>query len=172
MLENKETIKRGVNGTIIDIETIGEFIRQYPSYDLMCYSELRPTIFGYLTEDNLVQYCAEGSNDISELIKIIRDTMPQLPKPYYALNCYFERGILFHRCDLEPEFIDVRGETRGRKWAIRESLGIPSYNDPFNGVGYTCLLEWKKENYGQCLAHNRACLLIERDILEKVGDRN
>lgn len=169
MIENKESTKAGVKGTIIDIETIGEFDRKYPSYDLMHYSDLKPTIFGFLTENSLIQYCAEGPDEIPQLIQIIGNTIPKLSEPYYALNCYFERGILFHGCNLEPEFIDVRGEIRGRKWDIRENLGISTYNDPFNGVGYTCLLEWEKENYSQCLAHNRACLLIERDILKKVG---
>ena len=123
MIEKSESLKKGINGTIVDIETIGEFDRQYPSYDLMHYSDLKPTIFGFLTENSLVQFCAEGPDEIAQLIQIIGDTMPKLSEPYYALNCYFERGVLFHVCNLEPEFIDVRGDIKGRKWDIRENLG-------------------------------------------------
>ncbi len=172
MISVQEPASTNFKGTIIDLETIGEFNRQYPSYDLMHYSTLKPTILGYLCDNTLIQHCAEGLEEISELIDIITKTIPKLPQPYYALNCYFERGILYHGSDLEPEFIDVRGKIRGAKWDIREKLGIPKYNDPFNGSGYTCLLEWKKGNYGQCLAHNRSCLLIERDILINVRNSN
>ena len=94
-------------------------------------------------------------------------TIPKLNPPYYAYNCYFEQGVCTHSCTCVPEpLYDVRGrDSRIRKWDLRARLGISKYDDPFKGNGYTCLLEWQKNNYSDCLKHNRACLLVERDIL-------
>ena len=155
-------------GTVIDFETIGEFDRNYSSRDTRQYALLKPTIFGYLTDGKMVQYCAEGISDIENIVTIMNEILPTLEPPFYALNCYFERGVCTHSCTFTPKpLIDVRGgNTYERKWDVRKRLGIPTYDDPFNGNGYTCMLEWHKENYKDCMKHNRACLLIEKDILE------
>lgn len=169
VIKYQETSKMHMSGTIIDLETIGEFDRQYHYSDTRQYAKLKPTIFGYLTGDNLVQYCAEGLADISNVVTIMNDILPSLDPPFYALNCNFEKGVFTHYCNNMPEpLIDMRGEKSfERKWDARARLGISTYDDPFNGKGYTCVLEWKKDNYSDCLKHNRACLLIERDILER-----
>jgi len=62
--------------------------------------------------------------------------------------------------------VDVRGGARGSKWELREKLEIPTYDDPFNGVGRKCAVGWLNGEYEKCMKHNRACLQIERDILE------
>ena len=168
VIECREFVGMFGSGTIIDLETVGEFDRRFNSTDSRQYAQLRPTIFGYLSEGTLVQYCAEGYSDTFSLVDIMNATLPSLDSPFYALNCHFERGVCVHSCTCVPEpLLDVRGEnSRERKWDVRARLGIPTYNDPFNGNGYTCLLEWQNGNYADCLNHNRACLLIERDILE------
>ncbi|MHA1972452.1 MAG: hypothetical protein ACTSW1_05655 [Candidatus Hodarchaeales archaeon] len=156
-------------GTLIDLETIGEFDRRYHHKDSRQYAQLQPTIFGYISENTLVQYCAEGPDEISNIIDIMSNTLPTFDPPFYALNCFFENGVCTHACNypLDP-MIDVRGgNSMEKKWGVRARLGIPTYNDPFNGNGYTCLLEWEKGNFKECMKHNRACLLIERDILER-----
>lgn len=163
-----ESTKMRLKGTIIDIETIGEFDQEFHPHDYRHYRNLKPTILGYITGNVLVQYCAEGHQDINNLIEIISDTIPRLEDPFYALNRHFERGILHNACGLEPIFIDVRGPLTGSKWAIREILGIPTYDDPYDGEGYKCAEGWLVGDHENCLKHNRACLLIERDILHNV----
>lgn len=167
----EEKVKTSFKGTIIDLETTGNFNYAYPSYDARRYAFHKPTIFGYLSNSTLVQYCAEGLSDISNVTKIMNETIPTLKTPFYALNCHFERGVCTYTCSVTPNpLIDVRGNRlRGGKWDIRARLGIPTYNDPFNGSGYICMLEWQKGNYPDCLSHNRACLLIERDIMSHAG---
>ena len=167
VLEFREPISMRRKGTIVDLESIGDFDRTYPDWDPRQYTNIRPTIFGYLTENILVQYCAEGEDEIPELIDIMKLTLPKLADPFYALNSHFERCVITNTCGSELPFIDVRERRyRGSKWAIREELGIPTYDDPFLGNGYRCMLEWMEGNYDGCMKHNRACLLIERDIHE------
>jgi hypothetical protein len=155
-------------GTIIDFETVGEFEGKFPPHDSRHYSSLKPTIFGYITGNVIVQYCAEGYREISDLIEIISDNVPRLKGPFYALNCHFEGGVLNNACGLELVLFDVRGPLIGSKWAIREMLGIPTYDDPYDGEGHRCSEGWMVGDYEKCLKHNRACLLIERDILLNV----
>lgn len=169
MKEYSEKTKRlRLKGTILDIETVGEFEQRFPSWDERYYTNLQPTILGYLTDDVLVQHCAEGFDEIGKLIEEMLDTIPKLESPVFALNSRFERHILKKSCNLEPLIVDVRGIVPGSKWKLREKLGIPTYDDPFNGVGRKCAIEWLNGEYEKCMKHNRACLQIERDILEKL----
>ena len=55
-----EKITSNFEGTIVDIETIGDF-SNYNDDDSRTYSELVPTIFGYITKNKLKILCAEGS---------------------------------------------------------------------------------------------------------------
>ena len=165
--EHREPSSMRIKGTIIDLESTGEFDREYPPWDPRQYASISPTIFGYITGETLVQHCAEGEEEIQEIVEIMKDALPRLEKPFYALNCNFEKCVITNTCGQEHPFHDVRERKyRGSKWAIRERLGIPTYGDPFDGDGLRCMLEWHEGNYDDCLRHNRACLLIERDIQE------
>jgi hypothetical protein len=166
VIEVQELVIFQFAGTLIDYETIGEFDRHYPSQDPRCYAQLKPVIFGYITGGTLIQYCAEGPDDLEALIGIMNDTLPRLSTPFYALNCHFERGVSFNSCKFVPDpLLDVRANRFfGPKWTIREELGIPRHSDPFDGNGEKCMREWEMGHYSDCLKHNRACLLIERDI--------
>ena len=168
IIKHTESALMRVEGTLIDLETIGEFDRRFHSSDTRYYAQLLPTIFGFITGNELVQYCAEEPSDIPALVTKMNDLLPTFSPPFFALNCIFEQGVCTHKCEfpLDP-LIDVRGgNTYERKWDVRARLGISTYNDPFNGDGYKCMTEWEKGNYPDCMKHNRACLLIERDILE------
>lgn len=164
MIERKETVpKFRLKGTIIDIETTGGFNSQHSPSDSKYYEDLRPTIFGYLTDDLLVQHCAESEKEIDDLIGVMSSV--QFPDPYFALNTRFERNIFIKFCQRDFWINDVRFGIRGSKWDIRERLGIPTYDDPFDGDSAKCDSNWVNGNHEDCLKHNRACLLIERDIL-------
>lgn len=167
VLASCERSSMRMRGTIVDLETIGPFNRAYPPWDPRHYASVTPTIFGYLTGEILAQHCAEDTGEIQEIIEIISDTLPRLEQPFYTLNCSFERCIIANTCRQSYPFRDVRGNKyHGSKWAIRQRLGIPTYDDPFHGDGLRCIPEWHRGNYEDCLRHNRACLLIERDIQE------
>lgn len=164
MIENRETLPRfRLKGTIIDIETTGDIQFQYLSPDSRYYENLKPTIFGYLTKDYLMQYCAEGENEINELATIMAEE--PLDEPYFALNTKFERHFLINFSNRDLWINDVRMGMRGSKWELKEILDIPTYNDPFNGDSSKCDTYWVNGDHSSCIKHNRACLLIERDIL-------
>jgi len=157
-----------LKGTIIDFETTGDFDNNYQSPDPRYFCDIRPTIFGYLIDDKMVQYCAEGQEEIGDLMQLISETIPMLDEPYYALNISFERYILSKYCNLNPVLVDVRGRIfAGKKW-LRGRLDLPNYDDPFDCIGEKCRIEWDKGNYEPCIIHNQACLQLERDILEIV----
>ena len=157
-----------LKGTIIDFETTGDFNNNYQSPDPRYFGDIRPTIFGYLIDDKMVQYCAEGQEEIGDLMQLISETIPMLYEPYYALNVSFERYILSKYCNLNPVLVDVRGRVfAGKKW-LRDRLDLPNYDDPFDCDGEKCRIEWDKGNYEPCIIHNQACLQLERDILEIV----
>jgi len=164
MIEKKETLPRfRLKGTIIDIETTGDMQFQYPSTDPRYYENLQPTIFGYLTEDYLMQYCAESEDEINELSTIMADE--PMDEPYFALNIRFERHFLVNFSGRDLWINDVRMGMYGSKWELREILEIPTYDDPFDGDSSLCDTRWAKGDYSSCIEHNRSCLLIERDIL-------
>ncbi|NKQ39887.1 MAG: hypothetical protein HF967_10615 [Methanosarcinales archaeon] len=50
-------------------------------------------------------------------------------------------------------------------------MKISKYNDPFNGNGKLCMHAWLRGDIKNAIAHNRACLLKEKDILLKRGFR-
>ena len=69
--------------------------------------------------------------------------------------------------------IDFEGELQGvpferKKDAILQ-LRIPNYEDPFHDLGLLCIKAWHAKDFKKVIAHNRACLLKERDILVKRG---
>jgi len=154
-------------GTIIDFETTGDFDNRFSRGDPRSYGDIKPTIFGYLFEDVVVQFCAESIDEITDLLDIISEYLPDLDEPYLALNTAFERHILKKYCDMTPVFTDVRGlgVIASKKW-LRDELGLPDYNDPFDCNGNECRIQWDLGNYDPCIIHNQACLQLERDIYE------
>jgi hypothetical protein len=156
-----------VKGTIIDFETTGNLDRSFYSPDPRYFGDVKPTIFGYLVEDLMVQYCAESFDEIEDLIDIVFETIPTLDEPYYALNTAFERHLLSRYCNLTPVFVDVRGigVMASKRW-LRDRLDLPHYGDPFNCSGLECKINWDNGNFEKCIVHNQACLQLERDILE------
>ncbi|GAI48070.1 unnamed protein product, partial [marine sediment metagenome] len=72
------------------------------------------------------------------------------------------------RIDFDGELQRYRGESKGN---ARTELDIPNYGDPFNDVGKLCMTAWENGQFDSAMAHNRACLLKERDILIKRGFR-
>ncbi len=166
----EEKVKSDFQGTIIDIETIGDFNRNFS--DSRQYAQIAPVIFGFIDCNGLKIYCARSIPSVEKLRSKTRDLLLALEKPFYAFNSHFEKGVLFHnlgeRVEFERELNSKKFEAKKR--AVKE-LDIQQYDDPFNDNGLLCKYAWEKGNLGDAMAHNRACLLKEKDILLKRGFR-
>lgn len=157
-------------GTIIDIETIGDFDSSYR--DSREYRYLLPVIFGYITNSGLKIYYVEKKKEVGDLKQKIVEVLPRLKTPLYAFNCEFETCVLFHSCGQSVKFdCELNQEKFEWKGDVVKLLGIDSYNDPFNDVGRLCRESWLRGETEKCIRHNRSCLLKERDILLERGFR-
>ena len=170
ILEYREDIASDFEGTIIDLETVGEFDQRY--YDSRQYQDIEMVIFGYIDKDGLTIACARGIEALDELLDREGEVIDRLLRPFYAFNASFERAVLFNQLGREVGFGgELQKEPYERKADAVKSLDIPNYDDPYYDRGLLCMLAWRKGDYRQAMAHNRACLLKERDILLKRGFR-
>jgi hypothetical protein len=167
----QQEITSDIKGTVIDIETIGDFCDQY--YDSRRCKNIQQVIFGYVNNRELVILCAKGKQAIDTLNSQTKQILEKLERPFYAFNTGFESSVWFHQLDYKILFNrELQGFPRENKGNARKSLGIPNYEDPFNDIGKHCMIAWEKGQYDTAIAHNRACLLKERDILIKRGSSN
>jgi len=169
IIEHKQDISSSFEGTIIDIETMGEFLNQYP--DSRRYRDIQLVIFGFINRYALHIFCAEGREAINELRERTEMIIDSLERPFYAFNTEFERGVLFYELGKEIDFDGELQEGRESKANVCNYLGIPNYDDPFYDRGLWCMNAWHTGEFDAAIAHNRACLLKERDILLKRGFR-
>ena len=169
IIEHKEDINSNFDGTIIDIETTGFFDDQYA--DSRRYKNHELTIFGFIYRHGLQIFCAEGKKSINELNERATKIIDSLERPFYAFNTDFERGVLFYELGKEIDFDRELQEGHESKAKARSYLSIPNYDDPFYDNGYLCKTAWENGEFDKAMAHNRACLLKERDILIKRGFR-
>jgi len=169
IIEHKEDINSDFEGTIIDIETIGDFLNQYP--DSRRYKDIRLVIFGFINRYALRILCAKGMEAIDELRERTGKIIDSLKRPFYAFNNNFERGVLFYELDKKIDFEGELQETHESKAKAVGDLCIPNYDDPFYSKGLWCMNAWLNGEFNEAIAHNRACLLKERDILLKRGFR-
>jgi len=131
-----------------------------------------PVIFGYIDSESLQIHCAKKVDSLKQLNKIIDDVLGSLDKPFHAFNSDFERGAFFHSLKKEVTFErELNKEKFEAKRDAVKILKIPQYDDPFNDVGKKCSEAWQCGNIKDAIAHNRSCLLKERDILLKRGFR-
>lgn len=173
IIVKEEDIKSDFEGTVIDIETIGEFHNEYP--DSRRYRYIEPVIFGFINRQTLQILCAKGKGSIGELEGKILEIIDRLERPFSAFNTEFEQGVLFHSLGKEVvfdrELQKEKFEIFETKAKARKDLHISNYDDPFYDSGYECMRAWERGEYSKAIAHNRACLLKERDILLKRGFR-
>jgi len=169
--EYEEQTSSEFEGTIIDIETIGEFNRLF-KYDSRKYRDILQVIFGYIDNKHLRIYCAKDSGSIEQLKVITGNIITTLDKPLYAFNCNFESCVWFYHIGINILF---DGELNKEKYESKKDavrlLGIPNYSDPFFNNGLMCMRAWNNKEFDKAISHNRACLLKERDILLKRGYR-
>lgn len=169
-----EQLTSTLEGTIIDIESIGDFNNSHPDHDSRQYIDIIPVIFGTINNKEITILYASEEKEIEELKHNIKQIIDRLNKPFHAFNTRYETGVLFHSCGITTQFErEINAFPREKKKFTVENLGIPNYEDPFYDDGNQCRLTWLsgKENIEQCIKHNRSCLLKERDILLLRGHR-
>lgn len=165
----QEELISDFEGTIIDLETIGEFDNRFD--DSRRYINIKPVIFGYINKEVLKIICAENKSSLELEKQEVRRLLPELEKPFFAFNSIFEKGVLFHFLGTAVEFGELNKERYENKENVIKLLGVSQYSDPFNGSGKLCMQTWLRGDLKRAMAHNRACLLKERDILLKRGFR-
>ncbi len=165
IIEHEEKVESDFEGTIFDIETVGSFGR---SPDSRRYKEVRQVILGYIDRAGLRIYCARDHEGVEELKKKTPEIIKALSRPFYAFNCEFESGVWFHHAGVEVVFDgELQSQRFEKKLDVVRMLRIPNYDDPFFDDGFKCLEAWNRNDFDKAVAHNRACLLKERDILLK-----
>lgn len=164
-----ERVNLNITGTIIDIETIGDFC--YYS-DSRKYKNIIPVIFGFLRNNELSILCAKKKESLKLLKDKIAEILEKLERPFYAFNCDFERGVFYHTLNKKVTF---ENELNTKKYEAKRDavskLKISQYDDPFFDNGKLCMEAWLSGHIEKAIAHNRSCLLKERDILLKRGFR-
>lgn len=162
-----EIVKSDFAGTVIDIETVGSFCDQYS--DSRRYKDHQMVIFGLINKLKIEILCAQGKASVAELVDKAQETLRHLERPFYAFNSEFERGVFFYNLGLKINFDGELQFGRESKANACRLLCVPNYDDPFFDKGLYCIDAWIKGKFDNAIAHNRACLLKERDLLLKRG---
>lgn len=166
----RENIKSKFEGTIIDIETIGEFSKGFK--DSRTYKLIEFTIFGFIDNSELTINYVKDKKSLEDLKNQCSLLLDKLKRPFYAFNCHFEMGVFFHSLHKKILFErELNKKMYEKKSSAVSILKIPQYKDPFNDNGLLCKEAWLKGQIDKVIAHNRSCLLKERDILLKRGFR-
>lgn len=169
MIIHEEKINSDLKGTIIDLETIGNFNN---FSDSRRYKDIVPVIFGFVNNKKLQIVCAKNEKSIPLLKKKLEEIMPKLKRPFYAFQSEFERGVLFHFLNKKVKFnFELNNEKFEKKEFVVNYLKIPQYGDPFQGNGLMCMRSWVSGDIKKSIEHNRSCLLKEKDILKMRGHR-
>ena len=165
----EEDVKSDISGSIIDIETVGSFRKEFRGSDSRYYSDMKAVIFGVIDWAGISQYyiIEEDDNSLKEAIAGIIES---LDTPLYAFNTFFERGVIYNGTEREFDFMEIQSREYEKKIRVCKELGIPNYDDVLEGDGLKCMNCWKHGDFDAALAHNRNCLLQERDILMKRGN--
>ncbi len=168
----EEKNESNFKGSIIHIDTTGNLRTEFQ--DSRQYSEVKPFVIGTIDKSKLKIEYAEDRASMAQLRSRITDLLKELEKPLYAFNAPFVQAVLFHFAE---EKIEIEGELNRKTFETRlfaiNALNIPQYDDPFNDQDKMCSIIWLTVSgeHQKCIAHVKACLLKERDILIKRGFR-
>ena len=173
----REEVSTDFEGTIVDIETIGDFIQvgtRFPPQEqdyLGKYRDMKITTVGVLSENELAIFIAKNIECVIEFQKSAIKLMSEVSSPTYAFNKSFEEGCYFWNSGFNIIRIDNELQTFAgeKKEDVVEEYGISKYNDPFHGDGGKYVAAFFEGNIDDIIKHNRACLLKEHQILKERG---
>jgi len=172
-LKNQVSLALGIEkGSLIDFETTG----------LLKDKEHEIVGFGYIVANRLI-ILGRRSKEKGPYYSEIRRVIKKLPKPFYAYNVGFERGILGIELGISSEtsrFIDLQtpwrseADAKGLKWPKLDEL-IPEQEEHFEGIRiggkdipglWKAYLSSDSENLlRMIMQHNLADLLRETILL-------
>jgi hypothetical protein len=176
--------KERIEGTIIDLETIGEFNQ---TGSIGRYKHILPITAGFFCEDKIEIFYISGETpeDFNHLRTAIQMKLRNVLRPFYAFNSDFEMGVLywflgspvvFDRDLMMKVTTDCGKEVWESKRIVVEKLGIPNFDDPFCDMGFKVPCAWREfqsthddDVLENIVLHNRACLLKEYMILTQRG---
>jgi len=182
LIEHHENQDLNYSGTVIDIETIGEYCKQYKIHtedtitprDSREYQDHKLIIFGYINKRGLHIYCAKDQKCIPELEEKTKQLLKVIveEKPLYALNCHQEMSVFFHQLNMK---IPIDKELQSREFeskdqALRDVGIYESFGDPYHNKykgGLSCREAWEQGDISSAIKHNRACLLKEQALMLK-----
>ena len=176
-IQHEEAVEADFKGTIIDIETVGEFGEASYCQDkedyLARYRNIRITAVGILAGGKLQIFAAKGVEHLADFQRSAIMFMSKATGPLHAFNKAFEEGCYYWNSGREILDIDrdIQMTRREKKEAVVRNLGLPGYDDPFNGEGRLCVRAFQSGKVEDIIKHNRACLLKEYGILNKRGAR-
>ncbi|MHA1930840.1 MAG: hypothetical protein ACTSV2_19890 [Candidatus Thorarchaeota archaeon] len=173
---HREQVETTFEGTIIDIETVGEF-RRVGGFSplgqdyLGRYKDMKITTVGFLSENELSVFFVKDAESLDNFRKKAISILKTRTAPTYAFNKSFEEGCYFWNSGQEILHIDneLQRFTGEKKENVVIKLGINKYDDPFHGEGRKCVSAFFQGNIDDIVKHNRACLLKENQILAKRG---
>lgn len=168
-VEKRET---DFDGTIVDIETIGDFrkVAYPPNQDqdyILRYKDMKITTVGIYGGNEIQIYIAKEMNHLDQFqIKAIR-IMEHVKRPTYAFNKSFEEGCYYwnSNCTLLDVDYDLQIFVGESKKSLVSKLNINNYDDPFFDDGGKCVDAFLLGNLQDIIRHNRSCLLKEHQIL-------
>ena len=180
ILQKHGVTYRTFEGAVIDLETDEQQFSN--EFGVNRYKKFCATCCGIL-DKNEVEIIAKsyGVSDRT-FARVVERRLKKTVSPYYAFNVGCDmasisklmgREIRFHR---ELQFPLTHGYEKKRY--VVHNLGIPNFDDPFNGEGFLAAKEWTKYLKSQdvdcvkrIIAHNLACVLKEYSILIRRGYR-
>ena len=133
-----------------------------------------------ILDKNKVEIIAKTCNASNELfVQAVDEKVRGTNHPYYAFNVGCDMALLTKLLGREIRFDrELQQYERESKRDVVQNLGIPNFDDPFNGRGYLAAKEWTKhletretDCAKRIIAHNLACVLKEYTILMRRGYR-
>jgi hypothetical protein len=173
----EEEVETLFEGTIIDLETIGDFERVPYTEDMQDYLDrycmMKVTTIGTLSDGCLNVMIAYDDEHLKRFQKSVLSSVRSAERPLYAFNKSFEEGCVYwaSSCELHHFDFDIQMHQGEKKQQVVRDLGLLDYNDPYLGEGWRCVGAFREGNLGEIIRHNRSCLLKEYGILRKRGSR-
>jgi len=177
ILDRYEVEYRAFEGGVIDLETNEkDFLDGLYGADR--YENHYAVCVGILDKSK-VEIIAKTYNASDELfVQTIAEKVERTSHPYYAFNVGCDMALLSKLLGREIRFERELRNDYERKREVEQNLGIPNFDDPFNGLGILAAKEWTKhletrkiDCVERIIAHNLACVLKEYSVLVRRGYR-
>ena len=177
ILDRYKVEYRTFKGAVIDLET-----EERPFLDELCGAARYKncSVCCGILDKNKVEIIAKTYNVSDDLfVRVVDEKVKRISHPYYAFNVGCDMALLSKLLGREIRFDrELQKKQYESKRNAVQTLGMPNFDDPFNGDGRLAAKAWTKhvETHEKgcvenIIAHNCACLLKEYSILVRRGYR-